>query len=157
MASEIRTKLHQATDFETVDSAWKSLYKLGGACSLLMVVIILSQFIIFMTAPPPLEGTAGDWFALFQRDKFLGLLAFELLMVVYVVLSIPLALALYVALRKTDQSSAGIYLVLTLVGAISFIAARPAFEMLSLSEQHAAAATDSNTRINFAAAASQEN
>lgn len=133
------------------DSDWKSLFVIGGMCSLLMVAIILGQFVVFLSAPPPLEGTAIDWFVLFQQNKFMGLLAFELLMVVYVILSIPLALALYAALRRTDQSFAAIYLALSLVGAMSFIAARPAFEMLALSEQYAAATADAQKFVFLAA------
>jgi hypothetical protein len=133
------------------DSDWKSLHVIGGVCSLLMVAIILGQFVVFLSAPPPLEGTAADWFALFQQNKFMGLLAFELLMVVYVILSVPLALALYAALHRTDQSFAAIYLALSLVGAMSFIAARPAFEMLALSGQYAAATTDAQKFVFLAA------
>ena len=138
-------------DSNDTNSGWKSLYVIGCVCSLLMVAIILGQFIVFMATPPPLEGTAADWFALFQQNKFTGLLAFELLMIVYVILSVPLALALFAALKRTDRSLASLYLVLTLIGAMSFIAARPAFEMLSLSEQFAAAATDSQRSIFLAA------
>ena len=31
-----------------------------------MVGIIIIQFIVFMVAPPPYEGSARDWFKLFQ-------------------------------------------------------------------------------------------
>ena len=137
--------------YREMESDWKPLHVIGGICSLLMVAIILGQFIVFLSGPPPLEGTAGDWFALFQQNKFMGLLAFELLMVVYVILSVPLALALYIALRKTDQSFALIYLALSLVGAICFIVARPAFEMLAISQQYAAATTEAQKSIFLAA------
>lgn len=138
-------------DSNDTNSGWKSLYKIGSICSALMVLIILSQFVVFVVAPPPLNGTAADWFALFQQNKFMGLLAFELLMVVYTILSVPLALALFVALGKTDQSLTVTYLALTVVGAVSFIVARPAFEMLFLSEQYAAAATDAQRSMFLAA------
>jgi len=138
-------------DSNDTNSGWKSLYKIGSVCSALMVVIILSQFVVFMAAPPPLEGTAIDWFALFQQNKFMGLLAFEMLMVVYTILSVPLALALFAALGKTDQSLTVTYLALTVVGVVSFIVARPAFEMLFLSEQYAAAATDAQRSMFLAA------
>lgn len=138
-------------DPNDTNSGWKSLYKIGSICSWLMVVIILGQFVVFMAAPPPLEGTAIDWFALFQQNKFMGLLAFELLMVVYTILSVPLALALFAALGKTDQSLTVTYLALTVVGVVSFIVARPAFEMLFLSEQYAAAATDAQRSMFLAA------
>jgi hypothetical protein len=138
-------------DSNDANSGWKSLYKIGSICSWLMVVIILSQFVVFMAAPPPLEGTAADWFALFQQNKLMGLLAFELLMIVYTILSIPLALALSVTLRKTDPSLAAIYMALTLVGVVSFIVARPSFDMLFLSGQYAAATTEAQRSAFLAA------
>jgi hypothetical protein len=133
------------------NSSWNSLYKIGSVCSALMVIIILSQFIVFMVAPPPLEGTATDWFALFQQNQFMGLLAFELLMVIYTILSIPLALAFFAALRRVNPSLTAIYMALTVIGVVSFIVARPAFEMLFLSGQYAAATTDAQRSMFLAA------
>jgi len=147
----MKTSENKINPNQEMESDWKPLHVIGGICSLLMVAIILGQFIVFLSAPPPLEGTAGDWFALFQQNKFMGLLAFELLMVVYVILSVPLAVALYTALRKTDQSFAFIYLALSLVGAVCFIVARPAFEMLAISQQYAAATTEAQKFIFLAA------
>lgn len=147
----MKTSENKINPNREMESDWKTIHMIGGICSLLMVAIILGQFIVFLSAPPPLEGTAGDWFALFQQNKFMGLLAFELLMVVYVILSIPLALALFVALRKTDQSFALIYLALALVGTICFIVARPAFEMLAISQQYVAATTEAQKFMFLAA------
>ena len=142
---------NQFTDAETADSRWKLLYKAGGAAALIMAVIIVIQFIVFIVSPPPLEGTAIDWFTLFQNNRLLGLLAFELLMIVYVILSIPIVLALYIALRQANQSLTVIYLFLSLVGIVAFIAARPAFEILSLSNHYAAATTEAQRAIFLAA------
>ena len=121
---------------------WSALYKLGGVSALLLVAIIIIQGIVVSSAPQPLEGTALDWFKLFERSTLIGLIDFELLMVVYVILSIPIALALYVLLRQVDPSWTAVYLVLSLIGVICFIAARPAFEMLSLYKSYTAAGTE---------------
>lgn len=137
ISSEIKTNPQRGTD-----SGWKSLYLIGGVCSLLMVAIILGQLVVFMSAPPPLEGTALDWFTLFQNNQIIGLVDFELLMIVYVILSIPVVLALYILLRHDSPSFTAVYLALSLVGIMSFIVARPAFEMLFLSDGYAAATTD---------------
>jgi hypothetical protein len=61
------------------------------------------------------------------------------------------ALALYAALRRTSPSLMALYLALSLVGIVAFIAARPAFEMLSLSSGHAAATTDAQRSLYLAA------
>lgn len=143
--------MNQVTETQTADVSSKRLYRLAGAASISMVAIILAQLAVFIIAPPPLEGTVMDWFALFQKNPMIGLLDFELLMVVYVILSIPLTLALYTALRRTDEALTLLYLILGLVGTISFIAARPAFEMLSLSNQYTVAATDAQRAACLAA------
>ena len=127
---------------ENVSSGWSSLYKLGGISSLLLVAIVIIQLIVFTIAPPPLDGTAIDWFILFQKNPIIGLVHFEFLMIIYVILCIPIALALYTLLRRVNPSWTAIYLVLSLLGVMCFIAARPAFEMLHLSHGYAAAETE---------------
>jgi hypothetical protein len=103
------------------------------------VLTVLHAGVFFVTGLPE---TVVDWFALFQRSPLLGLLAFELLMVVSVVVSIPVELALGAALWRTSPALTATFLAVTLVGIITFIAARPAFEMGILSESYAAATTD---------------
>jgi len=143
--------MKQVTEADTTASNWKSLYKVGGASALIMVAITLTQFIVFAVSPPPLEGTAVDWFALFQKNAFLGLLGFESLLIIYVGLSILVSLALFVVLRRTNPSLTAIFLILSIMGSMAFISARPALEMLSLSNQYAAATTDAQ-RATFLAA-----
>lgn len=127
---------------EHVNSAWTSLYTLGGISAFLMVLIIIIQLIIFMSAPQPLDGTALDWFMLFQKNLLIGLIDFELLMIVYMILFIPLALAFFILFRRASPSWITLYLALSLIGVMCFITARPAFEMLSLSNGYYAANTD---------------
>lgn len=141
----------ETTNVETTDPRWKVLYQLGGAAALSLVSIIVVQLIVFMTAPPPLAGTALDWFRLFEKNKLIGLIDFELLMIVYTILSIPLTLALYILLRRTSEAFTALYLVLSLLGVMCFIAARPAFEMLYLSDQFAAATTEAQKALFLAA------
>jgi hypothetical protein len=146
-----RREMRQVTQVAITDSAWKSLYKVGGVATLIMIAITLTQVVVFAISPPPYEGTAVDWFALFQKNALLGLLGFEVLLIVYVGLSVLVSLALFVALRRTSPTLTAIFLVLSLIGSMAFISARPAFEMLSLSNQYAAAATDAQ-RAAFLAA-----
>jgi hypothetical protein len=127
---------------ENVSSGWSSLYKLGGISSLLLVLIVIIQIIVFSIAPPPLEGTAMDWFILFQKNPIIGLIHFEFLMIIYVILCIPITLSLYTLLYRISPSWTAIYLILSLLGVMCFIAARPAFEILHLSNGYAAAETE---------------
>src|SRR6476646_3684884 len=83
-------------------SAWKPLYRIGGGAALLAVACIVAAIAVFLAWPPP--TTMESWFALFQRNAFLGLLDLDLLLVTSYVVMIPLYLALYVALRRVSQS-----------------------------------------------------
>lgn len=96
------------------------------------MVIIPIQLAVFIVWGQP--ETAIDWFSLFQGNKLAGLLAFEHLFVVNAVVGIATTLALYVALRQVNES----LVVIALVEAMAFIVARPALEMLYVSNQYAA-------------------
>ena len=142
-------ELNQVPDAETADSRWHLLYKVGGAAALFSVVIIPIQIIVYIASPPP--DTAIGWFNLFQDNKLLGLLAFEVLFIVNAALGITTTLALYIALRRANESFMAIALAFGLVGTVAIIIARPAFDMLYLSEQYAAATTDAQRAMFLAA------
>jgi hypothetical protein len=60
-------------------------------------------------------------------------------------------LGLYAALRRTDRSSMTLALALSFVGIAVYIASNPAFALLTLSNQYAAAATDAQRFMLLAA------
>jgi hypothetical protein len=133
--------MNQVTNTETSESDWKSLYKVGGVAALLMFVLTLVQSFIFITNSPP--STVIDYFTLFQKNKILGLLDLDFLLIVINVLLILIYLALYIALNRFNKSYTVIALTLGLVGTTLFFASREAtFGMLSLSNQYNAATTD---------------
>lgn len=128
------------SDTVNADPRLKPLYRIGGAAALFAVAIYLIHLIVFFVWGQP-ESALG-WFKLFEDNKLGGLLAFELLLVLSSALGIATTLALYAALRRVNESLMAIALVLGLVEAVAFIVARPALEMLYLSEGYAAATTD---------------
>jgi len=134
--------MNQIRKIESDFSDWKTLYRVGGIAALIMAAITLTQSVLFIVSPPPYEGTVVDWFALFEQNAFLGLLGFEALLIVYVLLAVLVSLALFVALRRTSPTLTAIFLLLSIMGSMAFISARPAFEMLFLNNQYAAATTD---------------
>lgn len=136
---------------ELISTGWKGLYKLAGGSAIIQVAIVVIQLVVFMSAPPPLEGTALDWFNLFQKNPLIGLIGFEFLMVLYTILCIPIALALYILLRQISPTWTVIFLALSILGVMCFIAARPAFEMLYLSQAYADAMTDTQRAVLLAA------
>jgi hypothetical protein len=141
----------ERSNVESTAPAWKVLYQLSASMALIMVGIIIVQMIVFIAEPPPLEGSALDWFTLFQKNKLIGLIDFELLMILYTVISIPITLSLYYALRNTEPGFTALYVALSLIGVVCFVSARPAFEMLSLSNQFSAAETEAQRSILLAA------
>jgi len=134
---------------ETADSAWKSLYRVGGGADLAVLVFIPIQMIVFFIWPPP--STVTGWFTLFQGNALVGLLDMDLLLIVDYVLSGLVFLALYAALRRASESLMAIALTLQLVGITTYFASTTAFEMLSLSSQFAMATTDAERSTLLAA------
>ena len=107
------------------------------------------QIIVYIASPPP--STAMGFFTLFQNNSLLGLLALDLLLIVDQVLYVPIILALYVTLRRTNESFMAIALTLGIVGIAAYFASNTAFNMLSLSDQYAAATTDAQRSMLLAA------
>ncbi len=125
---------------EPTDSAYKSLYKLGGVASLIVAVLTLSEVVILTFYPQP--GTVDSWFKLFQSNKFIGLMDYWGLEIPMYLLFILVFLAIYVVLRKTNKGLMAIAITLALLGIGIFLATNSPFSMLSLSNKYAAAMTD---------------
>ena len=140
MTAVIATFPRDEARAKAADSAWKGLYKVGGAAALLSVVFLPIQIFVCLMSPPP--DTVVGWFTLLQSNRLVGLIDLDLLLMVDQVLAILIFIALYVALRRTNESLMGIALAFSLVSAALFIASNPAFAMLSLSDQYAAAGTE---------------
>ncbi len=134
---------------ETLDSGWKSLYRVGGAAALIVVVLILSEVIGFIFYPQP--STVIGWFTLFQSNRIIGLLDFWGLEVPMYALFTMVFLALYVVLRKANEGCMAIAMTLALLGIGIFLATNNPFSMLSLSDQYAAATTDAQRSMFLAA------
>lgn len=125
---------------QTLDPNWGGLFKTGVWAGIAMLVIMILQILIFIAWPPP-QSTEG-FFELFQQSWLLGLLSMDLLYILNNILLIPIYLALYAALKREAESAMLIALVLGLVGIAAYFASNTAFEMLSLSNQYAAATSD---------------
>jgi hypothetical protein len=127
---------------ETVDSRWKSLYRIGGAAPLVTLALYLSQIFIFIfggTYPSTIEG----WFSLFQRNRLLGLFYLNALDILSIALLGLMFLALYIALRRTDESHMAVAAFFACLGIPVFIVPRVALlSIVPLSGQYAAASTE---------------
>jgi hypothetical protein len=151
MATLAQHRADPIPDAPSADSRWRPLYRIGGVAALISAVFIPIQVIVFLAWPPPIEGTAKDWFALFQDNQVVGLIDLDILLVADNMLLIPLLLAFYVLLRRTSESIMAAAAAFGLVGIALFIASNPAFEMLSLSDRYTAATTDAQRSVFLAA------
>jgi hypothetical protein len=131
---------NQVTNVEPTDSSWKSLHKVGSAAALIMALFIPIQIVVFIVWPPP--GTVIGWFTLFQNNRLIGLLDMDLLLIIDQVLLGLILLALYVSLKRASPSFMTIALALGLIGIATYFASTSAFEILSLSNQYAAATSE---------------
>ena len=134
---------------DRMDSTWRQLLRISAICCIVMFILILVQIGVFVIWPPPAK--ICDWFALFQKNGLLGLLSLDVLYIVNNTLLIPIYISLYLMLKKGYESWMTLSLVLGLVGIAAYYASNPAFEMLSLSRQYFAAASDAQTNVFLAA------
>ncbi len=132
--------MNPAANAETADSAYKSLYKLGGAAAWIVVVLTLGEVIGLAFYPQP--STVSGWFTLLQRNRFIGLLDFWGLEVPMYAMFALVFLALFAALRRANEGRMALAATLALLGIGVFLATNNPFSMLSLSSQHAAATTE---------------
>ena len=139
----------EATAPETVEPAFKSLYKLGGVAAFLVAALTLAEVVGFTFYPQP--GTVSEWFMLFQSNRIIGFLDFWGLEVPMYIMFTLVFLALYAVLRKANEGLMLIALTFALLGTGIFFATNNPFTMLSLSNQYAAATTDAQRATLLAA------
>jgi hypothetical protein len=137
----------------TTGTNWNDLYKIGGWAAIAMLVLIPIHILVFVISPPP--ATVEGYFALFQKNWLLGLLSLDLIYILNNILLSLIYLALYQALKQTNAALMSVALMLGLLGIAAYFASNPAFEMLSLSRQYAAAADATQQTILLAAGQSQ--
>jgi len=121
-------------------SSWRTLYLAGGVAAVTVLVLIAVQMPVFLSRPLP--STVSEWFDLFRTSPLVGLFNMDVLMLVDNALLAVVFLALYVALRPASPSWMAIAVVLALVSITTYLASNTAFQMLSLSERYAEAATE---------------
>ncbi len=131
---------------------WKDLYTVGGITCILSELIILFGIVAYFIWPyMPGYTTADQLFSVIHNDPMAGLMALDFFLLVGNLVSILLFLALYVSLRRVNQSYGLIALALGLIAAALIVPARPIVEMFNLSNLYSAA-TGEAARSQFLAA-----
>jgi len=98
-----------------------------------VVVAIVAYFIWPYTAT---EESSMQIFQLLNEDLLGGLISLDMIMLIIMLINILPILAIYVSIRRANQSYALIAVVLQLIGVAAVIAARPLVEMSVLSEAY---------------------
>jgi hypothetical protein len=134
--------MNQVNSIDMENSAWKTLYRIGGIAPLVALGFYLVQIFILIFGEP-FPSTAEGWFSLLQRSKPLGLLYLNALDIFSIAFLGTMFLALYIVLRRVHESYMAIAAFFAFLGTSVFVAPRVAMlSLLPLSDQYAAAATD---------------
>jgi hypothetical protein len=136
--------MHQEViDPEIADPRWKDLYRIGGISSILLAASILFAILAFFIWPfkPGFTSTENIFVAL-QADRLGGLMSLDLPMLLIVPINILAFLAMYVALKRVNESYALIALVLALIAVVLLIPSRPLAEMVLLSDKYTVATSE---------------
>jgi hypothetical protein len=143
----------KTTNIQAVDSKWASLYRIGGVAALVAGIVfrrnIAAEIILFAGQTPP--NTVADWFTLLQNNSLLGVSLLNIFDVVNYALVGIMFLGLYVTLKQTNRDFMALAATLGLVGTAVYLASNTAFSMLSLSNQYATAATETEKTTFLAA------
>lgn len=121
-----------------MDSGFKvnfqPLYRVAQILTIIMLVLIPLQIIIFIVSPPP--DSIKGFFELFQRNAFLGLLSLDFIYLFNNIIIVIIYLALFVLLFREKPVTVLLAIILGLIGIACYYPSNPAFEMLTLSRQY---------------------
>jgi len=142
--------MNQFAGDKASDAPWQVLYSVGGVAALAAGVLfrrnIAAELELLVERPSPVS--VGDWFALLQSQRLLGLAYLNVFDLVNYVLVGVMFLALYVLLGRVCRSEMAIATMLVLIGVTVYVASNTSLSMLSLSDQYVAATTDAQrTRL----------
>ena len=125
------------------DSRWKDLYRIGAIASFLIGVFIIVAIGAFFIWPyKPGFTSVTDIFATLHTNQMQGMLSLDFFMVIITLITIPFYLGLFAVFQRVNASYNLLAFVLGLISCVLILTVRPIAEMLSLSNQYAAATTD---------------
>jgi len=125
-----------------VAAAGRPMYRVAGWCAACSAVLIPVQVAVFLVWPPPLDGTAVDWFRLLRGHRLAGLVDLDLLLVVDNVLLVPLLLATYLLLRRIHPAAVLLATTAALTSVVLYVTTNPALAVLALANRYTNATTE---------------
>jgi hypothetical protein len=142
---------HRESRVKTTDSTWRVLYIAGGIAAVIAVLVFRRYFSVEMmqfkgfglfSVADEWPVSALDWFALFQENRFVGLVLFDLFDLVNYGLVGLIFLALYRALREVNKSAMVLAITFGFVGIAVYYASNQTFAMLNLSGRFVTATSE---------------
>ena len=133
----------QAADGGRVPAGRDRFAAFGGLAALIAAAMYFFAGIVtgLNASANPVPGDVAGWLALFQANGLAGLIYLGLADIVIALVSIPLFLALYDALKPTDLAWSRLAVAVAFVGIACYLATNTAFSMLAISHRYAAAST----------------
>jgi hypothetical protein len=128
--------------------AWTGLCLLAAVSAALIPV----QVAVFLAWPPPLDGTAADWFALLRAHRLAGLIDLDLLLVADNVLLVPMLIAFYLLLHRTRPSAMLLAAAAGATSVLLYVTTNPAVAVAGLADRHAEATTEAGRTTALTAA-----
>ncbi len=113
---------------------YRSVYKIAFVSSIIMLIIIPIQILIFVVTQIP--ETPIFWFELFNTNIIIGLFHADLFILINNVLISIIYLAFYHSLKKINKGIIQIGIMLGLIGIAAYISSNKTFELLVLSRQY---------------------
>ncbi|NWJ48851.1 MAG: DUF4386 family protein [Chloroflexi bacterium] len=139
----LETKQNQRNVTGIVETRWQELYRIGFIASVAFPLMILIAVIAYFIYPyTPGTTDVANIFTDLQNNRLAGLVKLDLTVPIILPILILQFLALYIALKRVNESYALIALVLGLMSVVLWFTARPLVEMTNLSDKYAAATSD---------------
>ncbi|MBN1894896.1 hypothetical protein JW906_10390 [bacterium] len=123
------------------EPGWKNLYRISGIATLIMMVFFLFDTAIFFILGPYPDSGQG-WFDLLRDNRTAGLLLLSIPTLFGAMLYYLTFLCLFNILRKDHAGFAALAALAAFVGLTILIMIHPAYSIVQLSNQYAAAAEE---------------
>lgn len=124
---------------------WRGIFKTTGILTIIMLVIIPIQIIIFIQTPHP--QSVNEWLYLFNNNPLLGLIHMDLLYLLNNIILAFIYLSLLISLYKTKRNTIIIAFLLGTIGLIAYISSNKSIEMFLISKEFIEASDESTRNI----------
>ncbi len=138
-----QSKSNRSITVETTDPRWVGLCKIGVAAAFILAACSIFAVIAYFIWPyaPGFKSTE-EVFRLLRGDRFAGLMSLDFLLLLTSLVTVLFYPAVYVSLKRINESLALIALIIGLISVAIIIPARPILEVFALSDRYAAAASE---------------